>query len=219
MFRLIVSFCLLLGLAACEQDAQFKIRYDDTGGLAVGDPVVVDEEIIGRVKKIKASDEGGFLVSILMDSGNARDIPHDSSFVLESDPRKPERKRIEIELGDPAGPPIADGAIVQGAYPSLVPRFPLGALLKGFTDAMRDFRGQVEGFKQELEKAPRSNEAKELEAEWRKLQEELDQAGNAAEDAMKRELLPKLKEEMESLRKRLEALPKTSPHKERARAL
>jgi hypothetical protein len=215
MFRpiILLLLSLILSLAACGRETHLKIRYDETGALAAGDPLVMDEQVVGKVKRIKAGADGIRLVEVVVDNDSMATVTQDSAFLLDDDPLDPARKRIQILPGDPAEPPLADGATVQGSYPGLLAKSPFRALLKDFGDALRDFRGQVEGLERDLEKAPDSNEARKLGEEWRKLLGEIESAENAAEGAMKNELLPKLRQEMKDLRKKLEALPREGEKK------
>lgn len=209
MSRTILTIALIMSmsLAACGRETHLKIRYDETGALAAGDPLVLDEQIVGKVKRIRAGENGVRVVEAVVDSDSMASVTEDSAFMLKDDPLDPARKRIEILPGDPAGQPLADGSTVQGTYPGFLAKSPFRALLKDFGDALRDFRGQAEGLRRDLEKAPDSDEARKLGEEWRKLLGEIEKAEHAAEGAMKNELLPKLRQEMEGLRKRLEALP------------
>jgi len=212
MVKLIPLFLLFL-LTACGQDLHLTISYDDINGLAKGDPVVLDGKAIGKVTGTEPIQGGGNRVEVEIRRESAGAATSEASFVLSPDPADPNRRRIELVLAGPGGKPIADGALVKGSYPKPQGLFPLGELLRGFGDALRDLSGQVEQFRQDFEKLPNSPEAKQLEQEWRRLAEEISKAQSGAGDTLKNEILPKLEKQMEELRKRLEEMQKATANK------
>jgi len=202
---------LLLTLAGCGQDLHFKISYADVGGLEKGDPVVLDNRPIGKVTGVEPGQPGEHLVEVGIPRESAAAATSEASFVIAPDPDRPGRRRIELVLAGPGGKPLADGAIVKGAYPNPLSFLPLGGLLRGFGDALRDLRGQVEQFRQEFKKLPDSPDAKHLQEEWNKLADEMGKAQNEAGDTLNKDLLPKLEKDMEALRKRMEDMQKPAP--------
>lgn len=205
--------CLFL-LAGCGQDLHFKISYDKLNGLKEGAPVVLDEQVIGKVTGVEVAKDGGHLVEVAIPLESASAATSDASFVLDDDPENPGGKRIEIVQEGPGGKPIAEGSQVRGAYPNpLGSVFPFGELLREIGGALGQLRGQVERFRQEFEKLPNSPEAKQLQEEWRKLNEEIAKTQNEAGYAMKKEILPKLQKEMEELRQRMDGLRQSAPKK------
>jgi len=206
----LIPLFLLLMLTGCGQDLHFKISYDDIGGLAEGDPVVLDNRPIGKVAGLEQAPSGGHLVEVAIPRESATAATSEASFILAPDPANPARRRIEVVLAGPGGKPIADGAVVKGSYPSPLGSFPFGELLRGFSDVLRDLSGQVEQFRRGFEKLPNSPEAKQLQEEWRKLTDEIGKAQSGAGDALKKEILPKLEKEMDELRKRMEEMQKAA---------
>ena len=202
---------LLLTLAGCGQDLHFKIRYANIDGLQKGAAVVLEHRPIGKVTGLEPGQPGEHLVEVGIPREPATAATSEASFVLAPDPDQPGQRRIEIVLAGPGGKAIADGAVVNGAYPNPLGFFPLGGLLRGFGDALRDLRGQVEAFRQEFQKLPDSPDAQRLQEEWRGLTDEIGKAQNEADDTLKKDLLPKLEKDMEDLRKRIEAMQKPAP--------
>lgn len=98
--------------------------------------------------------------------------------------------------------------MVKGTYPNPLSQIPFGDLLRGFSDVLRNLRGQVEQFRQEFEKLPNSPEAKQLQDEWRKLTDEIAKAQSGTDDTLKNQILPKLEKEMDDLHKRMEEMQK-----------
>ncbi len=208
----LIPFFLFFILAACSQDLHFTISYDEIYNLAEGDPLVLDGKPIGQVTRVEQAGSG-HRVEVAIPRESAKAATSEASFILSPDPDKPGHRRIEVVLTAPGGKPIADGAVVKGSYPNPLGLFPFGELLRGFSDALRDLRGQVEQFRQEFEKLPNSPEAKQLEEEWRRLADEIAKAQSGAGDALKNEILPKLEKEMDELRKRMEEMKKGVPNK------
>ncbi len=202
---------LLPFLAACSQDLHFKIRYDDIDGLRKGDPVVLDNQPIGKVAGLEETKSGEHLVEVSIPRESAGSVTSEAGFILEADPDQPGKSRIEVVLSSPGGKPIAEGAVVQGTYPEAQGLFPFGEILRGFGSALRDLSNQVERFRQEFQRLPDSPEAKRLEEEWRRLADEIARAQNQAGNALNKEILPKLEKEMQELQKRLDEMQKTGP--------
>ncbi len=114
----------------------------------------------------------------------------------------------------PDGKPLAEGAIVEGSSsPGPLGPFPIAEILRQIGAALRNLREQVERFRQEFEKVPRSEAAQKLEQEWHRLMEEIQRAQSAAEGSLKKDLLPKLQKELDELRKRFDELEKTGEKK------
>jgi hypothetical protein len=205
MFRpLSLLLFALLTLAGCGQDLHFKINYTDTGNLAEGDPLVLDNRPIGKVVAVEPAKDGGRLVEVAIPRESTGPATSEASFILSDDPDRPQRRRIELQLAGPGGKPIADGAVVAGSYPNPLGGFPFGELLRGFGDALRGLSGQVEQFRREFEKLPNSPEAKQLQQEWRRLTDEITKAQGETSELVKKDILPKLEQEMDGLRKRLD---------------
>lgn len=207
MSKIIPLFLILWTiLAGCSQDLHFKIHYSDVDGLTKGDPLTLNDRQVGTVTSIDAAKEGGYLVGVTVDRAAASAATVESSFYLVDNPQNPAHKRIEIVQTRPDGKPLPAGAVVEGSYPGPLGAIPFGSMLKEFGNVLQNLRGQVERFRQELEKLPDSEEAKKLEKEWRQLMEQMLEAQNAAEGSLKKDLLPKLQKEMDDLKKKLQEL-------------
>jgi len=204
---------LLMALAGCSQDLHFKIHYSDIDGLAKGDPLTLNDRQVGKVTAIDAAKDGGYLVSVAIDRASVSAATAESSFYLVDNPQDPARKRIDIVQLRPDGKPLTEGTVVEGSYPGPLGSIPFGTILKEFSNALRDLRGQVERFRQELEKLPNSEEAKKLEKEWRQFMEEMLEAQKSAEGSLKKDLLPKLQKELEDLKKKLQELEQKNGNK------
>lgn len=211
MIRSLLGLLLPLFLIGCSQDLHFQIHFDRAEGLTAGSPLVLGEEKIGEVSGVQPAPDRGVLVSVSIQREHAASATERARFYLGADPKDSTRKRIEIVQTEPGGKAIAEGAVVQGEEAEASGLFPFGTILKEFGGLLRDLRGQVERFSRDFEKLPDSEEAKNLQQEWRKLLDEISEAQGTAEESLKKEVLPRLQEEMEALRKKLEELQRTAP--------
>ena len=202
---------LLLTLSACGGDLHFQIHFDQKNGLKIGDALVLDGQVVGEVIALKEADQGGHVAEVALNREFAHAATENTRFVLAEDREHPETHLIAMEQSRPDGKPIEENAVVEGYSSRLQGILPLGELFREFGNALRDLRGQVEQFRRDFEKVPDSNEARQLQEEWRRLMEEIQKAQNAAKGSLKQELLPKLREQLEALRKKLETLEKGSP--------
>lgn len=212
MYKILPTIlCLCLILHGCGQDLHFKIRFDTAEGLSTGAPLVANEQTVGKVIAVESTPEGSQLVVVEIKRKHAPLATEHSRFYLGADPQNLPGKRVEIIQSTPGGKPIAEGAIVQGSSPGLLGLMPFGKIIQEFGDLLRDLRGQVERFSKDIEALPNATEAKILQEEWRKLLDEIIKAQDSAEESLKQEVLPKLQQEMENLRKRLENMQRTAP--------
>lgn len=192
----------LLLLAGCgDRSLHLKVHYRDADGLHAGAPVVKGGAAIGTVESIAADPEGGYLVGIAIADKFAAAATSASRFYLSDQAREPGKKQIEIEQTTLGGPVLAEGATVEGSERS-APLAPLGNLLRQFGQGIQGLRGQLEQFQQELRKIPDSPEAKRLQDEWQRLTEEMAKAQAETEESVKKDLLPRLQQEMDRLQER-----------------
>jgi paraquat-inducible protein B len=202
---------LMLLLSACIGEAlDLNLQLDSSAGLRPGSPVVLGNQIVGQVASVEPDAAGGYVAKLAIQSEFREQATRDARFVVSRDPADSGLRRIELRPGRPDAPPLADGATVRGSIEP-EPLFPLGDMLRGFTEGLGALRDQVEHFRSEIQRLPQSEEAKRLQEEWARLREEMKKAQETAEQTMKKDLIPKLQQEMEALEKRfreLEAQPK-----------
>ena len=95
------------------------------------------------------------------------------------------------------------GAVVRAAPTSgAAENDPLRAL----AEVLRGFAAQAEALRRGLEALPRSEEAERLAEEWRRLLDAIARAQADAEESLRQDILPRLRDELEALKKRLEEL-------------
>jgi ABC-type transporter Mla subunit MlaD len=196
----VLGLFLLVGCG--DQSLHLKVHYRDAAGLAPGSPVIKSGAAIGSVESIEADPQGGALVGIAIHGSSAPAATTASRFYLADQPGNPGKKQIEIEQSELGGPVLVEGSRIEGSE-----RFsglpPLGDLFRHFGDGLKGLRGQLEQFQGELRKVPDSVEAKRLQEEWRRLTDELQKAQAQAEESFRKDLLPKLEQEMDRLREQL----------------
>ena len=95
------------------------------------------------------------------------------------------------------------GAVVRAAPTSgAAENDPLRAL----AEVLRELVAQAETLQRGLEALPRSEEAQRLAEEWRRLLDEIARAQDDAEESLREDILPRLRDELEALKKRIEEL-------------
>lgn len=194
---------ILLSLTGCGQDLHFKIQYADIGSLAVGDALILDDKPIGTVINIEALQPGSHLVEVAIPRVAAAAATSEANFILSTDPADSQRRRIEIVLSNPGGKRIADDAVVEGSYPH---DLPFAEMLNGFSDGLHDLRRRVGQLQQQLQQLPNTPEAEQLQQEWRNLTDAISRAQHETGEIIQQEIMPKLEQEMDGLRRRLEAM-------------
>ncbi len=77
---------------------------------------------------------------------------------------------------------------------------------RALAEVLGGLAAQAEALRRDLEDLPRSEEAQRLAKEWRRLLDEIAKAQDDAEESLREDILPRLWEELEALKKRLEEL-------------
>lgn len=209
---LIIALVLLL--FGCSRDElELKLQLDASGGLQPGDAIVIQGRTVGRVTAVETAGQSGYVAMLALENSQAEAVTHSARFFVDEDPDKPDRRLVEILPGNADDPPLADGDTVQGSVRH-TPLFPLGELFRGFAEGLGILRDQVRRFESEMRRVPESEEADKLRKEWARLLDELQRAQAATEDSIRKDLLPKLQQEMQRLEdqlRSLEAPPKKEP--------
>jgi ABC-type transporter Mla subunit MlaD len=204
---------LVVGLTACDQGLHFSIRYDEAAGLQAGDALILNGQTVGRVVAVEPQADRGQLVRVVVDRQFANAATADSRFYVIDNAQHPERKSIEVTQSSPGGKPIEEGAVVIGSARPGLNLFPFAEILKEFGGMLRDLRDQVERFRQQFEQLPDTAEARQLKEEWQRLLKELNEAQSSAEGSVKKDLIPKLQEQLDAIRRQLDELRKAAPPK------
>lgn len=173
----------------------FTVMFKDVGGLKAGDPVLVDQTPVGRVTAVSPPGNGTCAVSVAIDKEFKAFMTEHAIFRLTPSLENPGQTVIRVTQSAPGGTLLEKGAIVQGAEePS-----PTG--ISGMLKKLETGFGQ---FMDEMAKIPESEEYKRLESALDELANEMKTSGKEARETLKNEILPKLRKELEALKKRLD---------------
>ncbi|SMF96722.1 hypothetical protein SAMN02949497_4128 [Methylomagnum ishizawai] len=208
---LIVLFAL--SLSACGPGGlHLNLLLDNAAGISPQTPVVLGDRKVGQVTAINPDGAGGYVATLDIADEFRGSATQGSRFAVVRDPQAPDLRRIEFQPGPPGAAPLVDGAIVKGDAES-GSWFPLGELLRGFTDGLGQLRGQLERFRSEMQRLPDSPEARHLQEEWARLKEEMQQAQQSTEESVKKDVLPRLQRELDELDRKFKALNAQPPAK------
>jgi len=190
-------------LGCKETGLNLKVRYDQIQGLNEGDRVIFEQNHIGQVAGIFYSEEGYYLVDVVIRKDFANAATEHSKFLITWDPEKEGKKAIEITQSPRGGTLLTDGATVIGTTRAS-PRS--NQLWGDFGKTLDDLRKQLEKFSDDLRKIPESEEFKKLQKELERLLEEMKESGDAAREKIEKEVLPRIKRELEKLKETLRRL-------------
>jgi len=210
--KVIILICLLILAGACQPvGLNLNIRFDQAQGIEVKDRVIFEGNHIGSVTKVNYADSGDYIISVNIQPDFTNAATEDSQFFVIDDPQNAPRKAVEVLLTAKGGALLADGATVAGSvkpspvadlFNQLASGWSMG--MKVFGDQLGDWQKQFESFSKELEKIPDSEAYKQLEAEFNRLAERMKNSGDEVREKIQNEILPRLQEEMDKMKKQLE---------------
>jgi len=175
----------LVFLGCKETGLNLKIRYDQIQGLNEGDRVIFEQNHVGQVAGIFYSEEGYYVVDVVIRKDFENAATDHSKFLITWDPEKEGRRAIEITQNPRGGTPLTDGATVIGTTRAS-PRS--NQLWGDFGKTLDDLRKQLEEFADDLSKIPESEEFKKLQKELERLLEEMKKSGDAAREKIEKEV-------------------------------
>lgn len=190
----ILVFVSTILFAGCNT-LDFTINFKDINGLGAGDPVVVDKTPVGRVTAIASPGNGRYAVSVEVDKAFKAFMTEHTVFRLAPSPAAPGRTVVRVTQAAPGGMPLQKGAVVQGAEDPPV---------QGLSGMLKKLETGFGQFMEEMGRIPESEEYKRLESAMDALAEELKASGKEARETLKNDILPKLRKELETFKKRLE---------------
>lgn len=179
----------------------FKIRFNDVHGLHKGDPVYLEETVIGSVEKVDYTEAGVFLVSVAVQGEFASAATDASRFFIDANPQKIDQKAIRIVQLGRGGNPIEEDAVVDGRtkYAVLYEQFAyqLGQNITILESGINQFLRELQGF-------PSDEQMREIEKQLDDIIAELGSMSREMRHKLESEILPLLREKIEELRKSLE---------------
>ena len=200
--KFLVLLLLPLVFWGCQESGlKLKIRYDQNDGLKQGDRVIFEQNHIGMVTGVNYSDEGFFLVEIVIQKEFTNAATEHSRFFIIIDPTDKSHKAVEMIEIRKGGALLRNNVILDGSTRSSAL---FDQMIIGFEKGLEDFKKQFEQFTEDLSKIPESEEFKRLEDELKSLYDEMKRSGKEVREKIQKELLPLLEQELEKLKERLQ---------------
>ncbi len=188
-------------IAACVGSLGLTVLYDRTEGLKQNDPVLWNEQKIGKVQSVRQNSQGRTAVNLRIRRDFREKVTDESRFLIQNDPQNPGQSLVKMVNLAEKGNPLASGTAVEGST------F-LSLQLEKTERGLEAWREQLERWERELSQIPESEWYKELEREMDYWLKELAQAGVETREYFKEEILPRLEESLRELRKHLRQLGK-----------
>lgn len=198
--KLIALIISLMAITGCERELNLRIRYDQIDGLKQEDIVIFEGNQIGAVKAVTYTQDGDYIVAVSIKKEFVNAATEYSKFFISTDPQDSGKKAVEMVQTQQGGTLLQENALIEGSTRG-----------SAFLNTLRDKFGQgIEGFKKEFDKfleglktVPETEDFKKFENELNNLADEMRESGEAVRERLQKEVLPKLREELEMLRKRL----------------
>jgi hypothetical protein len=181
----------------------FEVRYQDVSGLRKDDRVLFEERHIGNVTDIKYTSQEDYLVEVSIRREFANEATEYSRFYIGLDPKQRGRQCVHMVRVNNGGAPIEEDSIIEGTtkYAVLYGQFSAKLL-----DNLERFELELNRFVESFRRLPEGEQIKQLEQELDLLLEELQYFGEGAKQKLESKILPRIKEIIEELRKRLKEL-------------
>ncbi len=228
---LLIVFLVLLVAGCRDAPLELAVQYASLGELTPDNVVYVGETRVGQIEKIVSSEQGGYLVKIVIDPEYKNRVTEYSHFYLSGDPFNSAKGAIVIEQGRAGGALLASGTVVTGEKRGMVGSF-LSRLQQTGNEVSQEFRSKIKEMKEvfedgssefnnRLEKAveeigrsldqfQESWNSGEVQQDLNDVQEDLDRfieefkrSGEAVQKKMREEMIPALKQELQDLEKKL----------------
>jgi hypothetical protein len=203
-FIFLAIFALIL-VGCFETTHNFKVKFHDIQGLRENDRVFFDKTTIGKVTGIKYTDTGGYLVSVAIEDQYSS-LPKDTStFYIDSNPETEGQKAIQIIQFEDGGNTLKESAVVEGQskYAAVY-----GQIANKFRKNIQSLESELNEFFEGLQSLSESEQIKQIERQLDKIIAELGNLSLEMKHKLKTEILPRIKEQIEELRRRLEKIGK-----------
>lgn len=192
-------------LLACVGSIQFTVFYDRNEGLKQEDPVLWNQQEIGKVHSVKQNPQGRLAVGLKIGRDFREKVTEESRFLIQADPQNYWQKHIEMVNLAEGGNPLSNGAEIEGStYLSL--QLERGS--RGLAAWLPLLLQELERWQKELNQLPEEEWYRELERQLDYWLSEIGQAGVETRRYFKEEVLPRLEEAVRELEKRLKELGK-----------
>jgi hypothetical protein len=195
----------LVIIGCIDTTHNFKVRFNDIQGLQKNDQVYFDKTVIGKVTAIDYADSGSYLVSVAVED-QFSSLPKDTStFYIDSNPYTESEKAVRIIQVKDGGNKIEKKAIVEGQskYVAIY-----GQIANRFRKNIYVMQSEINELFKGFQSLSESEQIKQIERQLDKILAELDLLSVEMRHKVKTEILPKINEQIEKLRRRLEGLGK-----------
>ena len=200
IFWLLLAFVLA---TACVGSLQLTVLYDRIEGLKQNDPVLWQEQKIGKVKSVKQNRQGRSAVQLQIKGDFREKVTDESRFLIQPDLQNRGQSYVKMVNLAQKGNPLPRGTAVEGStYFSLQ----LEKTERGLASWAEQLEQELKRWEEELSRLPESEWYKKLEREMDYWLNELSQAGVETREFFKEEVLPRLEESLRELRRRLRQL-------------
>ncbi len=198
---LIFVVSVMLFVVGCSAEGlTFKIRFPEIHGLKADDPVVYEQNNIGKVTEITYTKEGDYLVKVVIAKEFIHATTSNSRFLIGRNPQDETKRAVEVVNAVKGGEPLQEGVTVKGSSRTAAA---LDQFLGNMKDTLKDLQGTLDEMTEPLRKFPDSDEMKRLRKQMNDLMEALKQGGADARERFEKEILPELQKKMDELRERL----------------
>ena len=188
----LTTFLTILLLTGCSRFV-LKLSFSDIQGLKKEAPVFFDQNQVGRVTHIAYTDDGEFLVSVKIDKAFQSAFTEYSRFEIIQSPLEENEKAILMTLAQKGGKKLEKGTTVKAMPPS-----PFEELTPFFDK----FKTGMDNMMNRMKSIPESEQYQQLENQINELSEKMKTAGRALREQIQKEIIPKLKQDLDALGKK-----------------
>ena len=199
----VITALVLLGCVGTTYN--FKIRFNDIQGLRENDRVFFDKTPIGVVTDVEYTDTGNYLVSVAVDDQYSS-LPKDSStFYIDSNPETGGETAVRIIQIKDGGNLIEKNTIVEGQskYSAIY-----GQIANNFRKNIHAMESEINEFIKGLQDFSESEQIKQIERQLDKILAEIENLSAEMKHKLETDILPRIKQHIEELRRRLKQIGK-----------
>ena len=228
--RLYIILAALMVVSCCQSgELNFRIRFEEIGGLKSGDEIIFDGSTVGKVGKVLYTQDGDYIVDASVKHEFVYSVTRDSEFYITNDPRLEETKVVEIVQKKTGGVVLSNGEIVNGSVKPTILEHIFDSIQEEAHRTQDQLEVQIENFKkslqrnskslgntldelaeqfsnlsEKLEKVPDSQEMKKLEEKLGLLADELEQSQKTIREKIQKDFIPEIQKRINKLRESLE---------------
>ena len=192
--KLFFAISLTLFLLAGCNNLSLDLSFSDIQGLEKENPIFFNQNKVGHVTHITYMDTGEYIVSVNIENAFKSAFTEHSRFKIVDSPLKEHEKAIIMSLAQKGGEPLKKGVIVKAIPPSPI---------QGLTPFIDKFKTGLDNMVNNVKSIPESDEYQKLENKIDELTQKMKTSGEAFQKRIQNDLIPRLKQELEALTKRL----------------